>query len=95
MNKNFEDPVGKPFEMPNALLNSLSECSPEGFIIFYIDNMGVPQVRASFNHQITEMGLRSYATKFLQGINSVEESGITENLHQEDDGAEENFEEES
>ena len=93
MTEKFEDPIGKEFEMPKALLDSISECAPEGFIMFYVDNTGTPQVRASFGYQITEMGLRSYASKFLDGINKLEESGIAETLHQENEDGEDDFSE--
>jgi hypothetical protein len=79
----FEDPVGKEYKIPDAFLHSLSEQSPEGFLLFTISNTGEPQVHASFIHQITEMGLRSYATKFLKGINTIEDSGIAEGIYKE------------
>ena len=87
MNKKFVDPLedNEPFEFPQALLNQVSECSAGGFILFFIDTSGTPQVRADFDHPIAEMGLRSYATKFLKGINSVEESDIAETLHNDEE----------
>jgi hypothetical protein len=88
----FEEPIGKPFEFPTALLHQISECAPEGFLLFFIDNTGAPQVRANFNHQITEMGLRSYATKFLEGINTIEDSSITKTLKEEETGEEDSEE---
>lgn len=80
----FIDPVGQHFELPVQYLNQLSEMCPEGFVLFFIDDQGEPQVRAQFQHRITEMGLRAYATKFLQEINTIEEKGIAENLIQQD-----------
>lgn len=81
----FTDPVGQHFEFPTALLHQISECAPSGFLLFFIDDQAEPQARAQFPHRITEMGLRAYATKFLQEINSLEEKSIAENLVQESD----------
>ncbi len=92
MSEKFEEPIGRKFEFPTALLSSISECSPEGFLLFYIDNSGTPQVRAAFNHDITEIGLRSYATKFLNSINQVEQGEITNSLFE--DGLGDDFDEE-
>lgn len=72
------DKYEKYFEFPKGVLNQISECSPEGYLLFYIDNYGKPQIKADFSHQITEMGLRSYATKILESINEVEGCGLTE-----------------
>lgn len=70
----------KYFEFPKGLLNQISECSPEGYLLFYIDNFGKPQIKADFLHEITEMGLRSYAIQILNGITEVESCGITEGI---------------
>ncbi len=88
MAEKFIDPLEnneKPFEIPEPLMNSLSECAPEGWLLFYIDSHGQPQTRAFFLHQITEMGLRSYATKFLKSINNLEENGMSETMRQENE----------
>ena len=90
MKEKFEDPVGQPFVMPEQLLESLSECAPEGCILFYVDNMGQPQVHAAFLQPITEMGLRAYATKFLQGINNAEEEQISKAIIEDAEEGEDN-----
>ena len=66
--------------MPKAILNMLSECSPEGFLLFYIDNNGDPQVKAEFPHRITELGLRAHATKILDNISVVEDDEMRQNI---------------
>ena len=70
----------KYFEFPKGLLNQISECSPEGYLLFYIDQNGEPQVRADFIQRITEVGLRSHAVKILNSITDVEESEMRENI---------------
>lgn len=78
----FTDPLeNNHFEFPEHLLKQVGECTNGGFILFLINGQAEPEVHASFDHPIAEMGLRAYATKFLNGINSVEQSEITEILH--------------
>lgn len=74
------DKYNKYFEFPKGLLNQISECSPSGFMLFYIDGNGEPQVRADFTHRITEVGLRSHVIKILNSITAVEESEMRENI---------------
>jgi hypothetical protein len=76
--KKFEDPLGQPFEFPDAILKMIEECSPYGFVLFYINSEGEPNARAAFAAEIFEMGLRSYATKFLNGINESEDMSFME-----------------
>lgn len=78
----FQDPVGQPFVLPKAMLSQIGECSPQGFILFYVDQNGLPDVKANFNIPAIEMGLRSFACKFLKGINMVEELGIAESIYE-------------
>ena len=90
MGKKFKDPLDneEPFQFPDSVLHEINQCSAGGFLLFFLDQYGAPQVRASFDNPIIEMGLRSYATKFLKGVNSLEESGITENLTKENNDEE-------
>lgn len=83
----FKDPLDddKPFEFPTALLHQISECSPSGFLLFFVDSFGAPQVRANFTHPIAEMGLRSFVTKFMNEVGKAEDASIAETLHQDND----------
>lgn len=76
-----KDPYMKYFEMPKGILNQISEASPEGYLLFYIDNYGKIQIRADFLHEVTEVGLRARALKILQSIDEVEGTGITEGIY--------------
>lgn len=78
----FIDPVGQPFVFPKSVISQIHECAPDGYILFYIDQNGKPDVKANFNIPAMEMGLRSWASKFLQGINAVEEFGIAEAIYE-------------
>jgi len=80
MPKKFKDPADQPFQFPQALLKSIDECSPEAFMLFYIDAHGEPVVAANFKNSINELGLRSFVTNFIESINQAEEISSTQNL---------------
>lgn len=79
----------KPFEMPRQLLNALSECSPGGYILFYLDENNTCCVTANFSEDVYERGVRSFATSFLEGVNNSESIIQTENMLQQEEGGEE------
>ncbi len=83
--KDFDDIINKPYEIPPKFLDSLTEQAPEAWMLFYIDSFGSPRIAANFTHQITEMGLRSFASKFLSEISKAEAMNIAETLHQENE----------
>lgn len=70
----FQDPLDnpEPFQIPEAILTMLDECSPQGFMFFYCDSHGSPQAKINLPYIITSMGLRSYASKTLDIINETE-----------------------
>lgn len=94
MNK-FNDPLRTNFQIPKATLNMLSEMSPAGFLLFTVDSIGNPRVHASFNSELSEIGLRSYAFKILESINQVEGMGLSDNIIQKMNEEENNEETES
>jgi len=86
------DKYSKYFHFPKGVLNQISECSPNGFVLFYIDNEGNPQTCAEFDTKMAELCLRTHAEKILKGINEAEESEIAENFYNDmhrDEGEEE------
>jgi len=87
MANKFKDPLDedKPFEIPVQFFHQLSEMSPSGWLLFFIDSYGAPQVRANFSAPIAEMGLRSFVTKFMNEVGKAEDASIAETLHQEND----------
>lgn len=80
----FTDPLGQPFKFPESLVKQISECSPTGFLLFYIDQNGSPNFKADFIDDISELGLRSYVTNFINSINQAEDIQSTQNLLSED-----------
>ncbi len=77
----FKDPLTQPpFKFPKGLLNQIDECSPRGFILFYIDSKGSPQLNARFCSHVEEIALRSHAGKVLESINQVENCDMAENI---------------
>lgn len=78
----FKDPLDndKPFELPRAFVNNLSEFSPDGHLLFWVNQFGDIQVSANFDNQITEIGMRNFAMKLLQTIDSVESDELSERI---------------
>jgi hypothetical protein len=76
----FKDPLMQPFKFPKGVLNQVSECSPRGYILFYIDYKGSPQISADFNSHTEEIALRAHAGKILDSINQVEGCDMAENI---------------
>jgi hypothetical protein len=76
----FIDPLNVPFEFPQSLLKQISECSPDGYMLFYIDSQGEPTVAATFKNSINELGLRSFVTTFVGSINQAEGISSTQEM---------------
>ena len=79
MSKKFTDPIDGFFEFPESLIKQISECTNGNFILFYSNN-GEPDVRAEFSDSINELGIRSYVTNFVGGINQAENIASTQDF---------------
>ncbi len=64
-----KDPYNKVFEFPEALCNQINECSQFGFVLFYIDGNGNPDVRLNFLNGMAEGAIRDYGARFFNSIN--------------------------
>lgn len=78
----FKDPLDnpEPFKIPKAIHNMLEECSPQGYILFSIDDIGRIRTKLHLPYQIAAEGLRSYALKILNGIDDLESDIIIEDI---------------
>ena len=63
-----QDDYNHPFEFPDKLCNQIGECSPAGFVLFFIDGNGDPDVRLSFSHGMAEGALRDFGARFFNSI---------------------------
>ena len=86
------DPDQPPFQIPASVINTLNEMTGGNFLLFYIDSKGSPNQIAGFQNEISEIGLRSHVTTFINSINQAEDiksvQGMIENseMIDEDDG---------
>ena len=60
-------------DIPQSLMTQISECSPFGFLLFYVKNDGSIDVKADFNSELSESGIRAWATSFLLSLNESED----------------------
>lgn len=78
MGKENEDSImAESFEFPNGVLSQISECTPEGFILFTINEHGDVDMYQKFSVDVIEAGLRCRAMQLLKTMNSVEDGEIT------------------
>lgn len=68
------------FEFPKQVLDSISECSPEGFLLFVINERGQIEMFTRPSRDVVESGLRSKALKILNGLCAIEEDDITSQI---------------
>ena len=68
-NKNQdEDNYNKPFEFPESICKQIEECSSFGFVLFFINSEGNPDVRLSFANGMAEGAIRDYGARFFNSI---------------------------
>ena len=78
-----DNPFQEKFDFPEQLLNNISECSPEGYLLFIINERGEVEVFKSHSADVVESGLRVKAMKILASLSMIEDNDITSSiLHQ-------------
>ena len=68
VNTNMEE---KPFVIPDATLNQLNEFSNGGFILFYFNGEGYPEVYTKFDNPMHAMALQYYVEHWAEAIEAV------------------------
>jgi hypothetical protein len=76
----FKDPINENFEMPPAIFKMLSECTAGNFLLCYPDSRGELRIVVEFNSQLAELGIRSYVTKFLASIDTIDDETMTNGI---------------
>lgn len=77
---NSESINDQEFEFPHGILNQISECSPEGFILFAVNERGEVEVYQKFSVDVIEAGVRNRAIQILNTMNTVEDSEMTSQM---------------
>lgn len=78
INENENPIYEEDFVFPHKLVDQISECSPEGFMLFTIDERGDVQVHSKFSADILEAGLRYKALKMLKTLDAVDDNEMTQ-----------------
>ena len=88
----FIDPLdsnNEPFEIPQAVLGQLAECTDGDFVIFYINDHGAPEQRGQFSCPAMELSLRAYITSFINAVNESEHRTNVESMMEDHDDEQE------
>lgn len=96
--RNTETNKEKPFKIPQSLLSQLEEFSGGGYILFSLNDYGVPDVYTSFDGPPQACWLIKFAQKWTQTIDNLNDSNIVEsikmstNIEEEEEEDEEHYE---
>lgn len=74
------DPYEEEFSFPQQVLDAISECSPDGFLLFTIDEAGDVQMFKRDVTDIVEVGLRAKTLKILNALDLIEEGDVTNSI---------------
>lgn len=80
MEEPTSQPFQEPFSFPERLLDQISECTPEGFLLFTINEQGEVELFTKPTSDVVESGLRAKALKILNTLNSVEDMELTSQM---------------
>ena len=59
------------FVMPRVILNQLNECSNGGYVLFYFNAEGLPEVYTAFDTPMHAMALQYYIEHWANAIETV------------------------
>ena len=87
VNKNMDEDdqdlnnlYNQAFEFPQRVLDQVSECSPEGFLLFTVNENGEVELYTKTSADIIEAGLRSKALQVLKTMCTVEDTELTSQM---------------
>ena len=74
----------QPFIIPDVTLNQLNEFSNGGFILFYFNAEGYPEVYTKFDNPMHAMALQYYVEHWTEAIEAVNLDASVDAIKQED-----------
>ena len=74
----------QPFIIPKITLNQLNEFSNGGFILFYFNSEGYPEVYTKFDNPMHAMALQYYVEHCAEAIEAVNLDASVDAIKQED-----------
>lgn len=70
----------KSFEFPERLLGQIDENSLGGFILFTINDKGIPQAHCHFDSSIIGLGLQKFVLNWSESINALHKEAIANGI---------------
>jgi len=70
----------KEFEFPDLLLKQISECTRNGFLMFYFNQDGLPQVAAQYDTVDAGLAMNQHATNWCAALNMVNTQMMVQNI---------------
>ena len=82
-------PEDNNFVIPEATINQLNEFSNGGFILFYFNAEGYPEVYTKYDNPMHAMALQYYVEHWASAIETANLDASVDAIRQEDDENEE------
>ena len=83
------------FIMPKQILNQINECSNAGYVLFYFNSEGLPEVYTSFDTPMHSMALQYYIEHWASAIETANLDASVDAWKSEEDNEESGDESES
>jgi hypothetical protein len=74
------DGLDEPFEFPPQILDTISESSPEAFILFVINDNGEVEMFGKSGSEVVDAGIRTKALEILGGLRAIDTNEIAQQL---------------
>ena len=70
----------KKFVFPKQVLSNINECSNGGFILFTLNDEGLPEVHSDFDNPIHAMALQYYVNNWSKAVEMLNTEATTSSL---------------
>lgn len=78
-------PEENKFKFPDSVLDRVNECSNGGYILFTIDQDGLPEVFSEFDDPTKAMALQYYIDQWSKAVTALNVDLTTQNLMGDDE----------
>jgi len=78
-------PDEKKFKFPDSVLNKINECSNGGYILFTINQEGLPEVFSDFDDPTKAMALQYYIDQWSKALTALNVDLTTQQIMGEDE----------
>ena len=70
----------KNFEFPKQVLDQINECSNGGYVLFTLNDQGLPDVHSGFDNPIHAMALQYYINNWAKAVETLNAEVTTASL---------------